>query len=351
MSKYFTLKSGKKVGSYVPCFVVAEIGNNHQGRFELAAEMIKEASRAGVDAVKFQKRDIPSLLTKQMYEEPYEGPNSFGSTYGKHREFLELSIAEFAKLKHIAEEEGLVFFASVWDPKSLEDVLSLDVEIIKICSADLVNIPLLRKAAATGRLLFLSTGMSSVEEIDIAVNEIMMFHDRLILLHCNSSYPCREEHISLPVIDFLSKRYGVPVGYSGHEKGIAPSLAAVALGACVIERHFTLDKSLPGTDHKASLTPSELAELVKGVREIEAALKIKEKKIFEEEKKVAKKLRKSIVAARDLKRDSILTEDDISVKSPGNGISPIYWDKVLGMVLREDVKKDTLLRWDILGDQ
>jgi sialic acid synthase SpsE len=345
MNEYFTLSCGREIGNNKECFIVAEIGNNHQGRFDLAAVMIEEAAKAGADAVKFQKRDIPSLLTSYMYNQPYKSPDSFGPTYGKHREALELSIEDFSRLKEIAEQKGLIFFSSVWDEKSLHEVNSLGVEIIKICSADLVNIPLLRKAASLSKIIFLSTGMSTIEEIDVAVEEISSLNDKLILLHCNSSYPCDEEQIALPVISFLSKRYKVPVGYSGHEVSIAPSVAAVALGACVVERHFTLDKSLCGTDHKVSLTPLEFKELVKGIREVERAIKVKEKRVFDEEKKVALKLRKSIVAKRDLRKGTILTEEDITVKSPGTGISPIYWDKIIGRELKQDIQKDELLTW------
>ncbi len=346
MSNYFVLSSGREIGVSRPCFIVAEIGNNHQGRFELAARMIEEAASIGVDAVKFQKRHIPSLLNEQMYNMPYKGRESFGDTYGEHRKALELSIEEFARLKTIAEERGLVFFASVWDEKSLEEVDSLGVEIIKIPSADLVNIPLLRKAALLHKLIILSTGMSTLEEIDVAVNEVMLCHDKLILMHCNSSYPCREEEIALPVIPLLAKRYGVVVGYSGHEKGIAPSIGAVSLGACVVERHLTLNREYCGTDHKASLTPREFKMLVEGIREVEKAMAVKEKRVFDSEKQVSLKLRKSIVAAKHLSPGHVLEEGDIVAKSPGYGISPIHWDEMFGKIIQRELKKDDVIMWE-----
>jgi sialic acid synthase SpsE len=340
---YIQLQSGRKIGTGNPCFIVAEIGNNHQGDFELARKMIATAARAGVDAVKFQKRNIRAMMTKDLMNSPYTGANSFGPTYGEHRKALELSIDEFARLKEIAENEGLIFFASVWDEVSLKEIKSIGVEIIKIPSADLVNVPLLRKAAAFNIPIFLSTGMSTWEEIDRAVKEIKSYHTQLVLLHCNSSYPCPNEEISLPLMRLLKQRYRLPVGYSGHEKGIAASLAAVALGACVVERHFTFDKALPGTDHQVSLTPDKLKELVKGIREIEKAMQRKEKKVFPAEKESAKKLRKSIVAAREIKAGSVLSEQDIAVKSPGVGLSPLFWDNVIGQRVKVDLKEDDLL--------
>ncbi len=348
MKKKLNLAKGKSIGIGEPCFVIAEIGNNHQGSFELAQKLIEEAAKAGADAVKFQKRHIPSLLTSTLYNAPYNGPNSFGKTYGEHREALELSVEEFKKLKDFAEDLGLVFFASVWDEVSLMQMVDIGVEIIKISSADLVNIPLLRKAASTQKIIFLSTGMSSLEEIDRAVSEIKAQNPKLVLFHCNSSYPCKDEQIALSVINVLQQRYNTLVGYSGHEKGIGPSIASVALGACAVERHFTLDKSLPGTDHKVSLLPEEFRLMVKSIREVEKAIKVKEKRVYPEELKNKEKLRKSIVAATDISEGDVITEENITVKSPGIGLSPIYWDDVIGKRAKRSFKKDEFIQFEDL---
>ena len=344
-----TLRSGVKIGPGHPCFIVAEVGNNHQGEFELAKRMIEEAAKAGVQAVKFQKRDVEALLTRAGREAAYTGRNSFGATYGEHREALELSMEQMADLKAYTESLGLVFFASCWDEPSLRGILELDVELLKICSADLVNVPLLRRSAEAGVPIILSTGMSAFEDIDIAMAELRRSHDEIILLHCNSTYPCPEECIGLPVMDSLRERYGVPVGYSGHERGIAPSVASVALGACVVERHFTLDKTMKGTDHQASLEPAELAQMVSMIREVERAVVIKGKKVFPEEQGAAKKLRKSIVFSRDLPAGHVLTEADLTTRSPWVGISPVHWDEVLGATLKRPVKHEEPLQWDILS--
>lgn len=342
------LRSGRKIGHDQPCFIVAEIGNNHQGEYDLAVQMIDIAAEIGVDAVKFQKRDTQALLTAEGAAAPYTGPNSFGPTYGEHRDALELDIFQMVELKKYAEAKGLIFFASAWDSISLNQIGGLGVELLKICSADLVNVPTLRQSAAMNLPIIMSTGMSTLDEIDFAVRTLAEYHEQIVLLHCNGSYPSHDEELSLPVMHTLKKRYGFPVGYSGHERGLGPSVGAVALGACVVERHFTLDKNMRGTDHKASLEPSEFESLVRMIREVEKAVKYKEKFVFPSEKAASNKLRKSIVAAVDLKAGQVLGNGDLTVKSPGTGISPLKWDEVRGSVLTTDLPKDTMLSWDML---
>lgn len=343
-----TLASGRRIGPGAPCFVVAEIGNNHQGELSLAKEMVHAAAEAGVDGVKFQKRDMEALLTRAGREAPYTGTNSFGATYGEHRLALELSVEQMAELKDLSESLGMVFFASAWDLPSVRQILDMDVELMKICSADLVNVPLVRMVAESGLPTILSTGMSSFEDIDVAVSEFTRVNPHLVLLHCNSTYPCPEERIALPVIESLRYRYGLPVGYSGHERGIAPSVASVALGACVVERHFTLDKEMKGTDHKASLTPDEFAMMTSMIREVEAATAAKGKKVCPEEQSAAKKLRKCIVFSRDLPAGHVLSEADLTTRSPWVGVSPVHWDEVLGARLDRAVKHEEPLQWDMV---
>ncbi len=344
-----TLRSGVIIGQGHPCFIVAEIGNNHQGEFDIAKQMIAEAAAAGVHGVKFQKRDMDALLTREGRAAPYTGCNSFGPTYGEHRNALELSIEQMAELKEYSEAQGLVFFASAWDNPSLKQVLDMDVELLKICSADLVNVPLVRKYAASKIPIILSTGMSSLEDIDVALAEIRAYHDDVVLLHCNSSYPCPEEQIGLPVMEGLRERYGLPIGYSGHEQGLGPSVGSVALGACMVERHFTLDKSLKGTDHQASLEPAELAQMVTMIGEVEKAMIVKGKKVFAEEQAAAKKLRKCIVFSRDLPAGHVLTEADLTTRSPRVGVSPVHWDEVIGGTVNRSVKHEEPVQWETLS--
>lgn len=344
-----TLRSGRAIGRGLPCFIVAEVGNNHQGSLSLARSMVEEAARAGADAVKFQKRSTATLLTEAGMLAPYSGPNSFGATYGEHREALELSMHDMAELKALAESLGMVFFASAWDMDSLESMHTLRPELIKISSADLVNTPYLRRCGEMNTPVVLSTGMSSLAQTDRAVAELRRYHDNIIVLHCNSSYPCPEDQICLPVMHSLRTRYGLPTGYSGHERGIAPTLAAVALGAVLVERHITLDRTMRGTDHQVSLEPAQLAELVRMIREVESAMAGTEKRIFPGEAEAARKLRKSIVAARDLPAGTVVTEADLAVKSPGTGLGPDAWDSVIGNTLTRTVTKDEQILPEMLA--
>lgn len=344
-----TLASGRAIGPGHPCFLVAEIGNNHQGDEATAREMIDRAAAAGADAVKFQKRDTAALLTLAGRSAPYGGANSFGSTYGEHRDALELPLDALARLKDHAQVLGLTFFASAWDAPSMDGLAGLGVELVKIASADLPTLPLLRRAAALGVPVALSTGMSTWEEIAAATAVLEAADARYLLLHCNSSYPCPEGDVALPVLAELARRHGVPVGYSGHETGLAPSLGAVALGACMVERHFTLDRSLPGTDHRASLTPQDFGELARMVRELERAMRGSDKIVTPAERATAAKLRKSVVAARDLPAGTVLTEDDLTVKCPGTGVSPLHWDALLGRPLIRALVQDEQLRHDDVG--
>lgn len=348
MKNAVTLPSGKNIGHDHPVFIVAEIGNNHQGDLDTALEMVRHAARCGVDAVKMQKRNSRVLLTKEGYAAPYRGPNSFGLTYGEHRDALELNVEEMSRVKALAEELGLVFFASAWDSASMRQMAELGLELIKIPSADMGCIPLLRQVAGLGVPVVLSTGMNGLPEIDTAVAALRSFHDDIVILHCNSTYPCPDDLIGLPVIQHLRRRYKLPVGYSGHERGLGPSVAAAALGACVIERHFTLDKSQQGTDHKASLEPPELAALTHMVREVERAMELKEKQVCPSEIATAKKLRKSIVFARDLPAGHVLTESDLTVKCPGTGLSPLFWNDVLGSTLKTRVRREEMLAWEAI---
>lgn len=343
------LRYGRSIGPGCPAFLVAEIGNNHQGSLETAKAMVRAAAASGASAVKFQKRDLGALFTKAGLDAPYGGRHSFGDTYGRHRAALELSGEALAALKALAESLDLAFFASAWDAPSLRLLVSLGVELLKIPSADLVNLPLLRLAGATGLPLIVSTGMSVLAEVDAAVTELRRFHDRIVLMHCNSSYPCPDDQIGLPVLDILRRRYGLPVGYSGHERGLGPTIASVAFGPAVIERHFTLDRDLPGTDHQASLTPSEFAAMATMVREAEAAMRVTRKRVFPAEAAAAAKLRKSLVFARDLPAGHVLGPEDLAAKCPGTGLSPVLGEAVAGCRLLAKVRQDEPVSWDLLA--
>jgi sialic acid synthase SpsE len=331
------------VGDGQPCFVIAEGGVNHNGNPRLADELVRIAANCQADAVKFQKRTIHELLTRAALDKPYVNPNSLGATYGEHRLKLELSDADWYRLRDLATQLGLEFMGSAWDRGSADLLDVLDSPAIKTPSAVLTDLDLLEYIARKGRPMIVSTGMSTLEEVDRAVERILRFTNALILLQCTSAYPSEFADINLRVMDTYSKRYGVLVGYSGHERGIAVSEAAATLGACVVERHFTKDRTLPGPDHAASLEPVGLEKLVRDIRHIEAALGSRDKSVAASELSVRVRLGKSVVAARHISAGSILQQEMLTAKAPGDGISPNYLGRLIGRVAAVDVEADTLL--------
>jgi sialic acid synthase SpsE len=339
------------VGPGQPVFVIAEIGLNHNGDPDLAAKLVRTAAEAGVDAVKFQKRDTHALLTKAQYDAPYEAWYSYGHTYGEHREALELSPETLAGLRDLATELGVVFFASAWDRPSVDVCEDLEIPVYKVASADVTNTPLLERIADTKKPVIVSTGMSTEDEVAAAVDVLRGGGCDVILLHCVSTYPAEFEEINLATLPWLAERFDCPVGYSGHERGIAVSAAAVALGACVVERHFTLDRASKGPDHAASLEPPGLAKLVRDVRAIERAMGTPGLVIVERERAVRQKLGKSLVAGRDLAAGTVLGEGDLVAKSPGDGVSPVHYRELLGRTLCKSLDADAPLSMDALASE
>jgi sialic acid synthase len=272
------------------CYVIAEIGQNHQGELSIAKELIRTAKLCGADAVKSQKRDVRLLLTQEEYDRPYDSAHSFGKTYGEHRERLELSEAEWQELFDYAQELEIDLFASPWDVNSAALLDRLGAPLFKVASASLTNMPLLQQLVATRKPIILSTGMSTLEEIDRAV-ECLRDASDLVLLQCTSAYPASFAAINLRAMETLRERYQLCVGLSGHHKGIAVDAAAIALGARVIERHFTLDRTWRGSDHAASLEPAGLSKLVRDIRAVEQALGDGKKRLQECELSARAKLR------------------------------------------------------------
>jgi len=345
------VKIGKRyMGEGQPVFVVAEIGINHNGSFELAKRLIKEAKLAKADAVKFQKRNPEEILIKEWLERPYNSPNAYGRTYGEHRKKLELSGEEYYKLKKYADDLGILFFASVWDFSSADFMEKLGVAAYKIPSADVINLPLLEYVAKKDRPILLSTGMSTLEEIDEAVKTILKYNSRLIIFHCVSLYPCPDDKIDLNFMNILKQRYKpLPIGYSGHEIGYLPTLTAVAMGTPIVERHFTLNKKMKGSDHAASLEPKELKELIEKIKTVEKIRGEAKKIIYEELKPIREKLAKSIVSKKDIPKGTVITEEMFSIKGPGSGIKPSLIREVIGRVAQVDIEKDKLIPSEALN--
>jgi sialic acid synthase SpsE len=255
-----------------------------------------------------------------------------------------LSAADLAKLQELAESLNVVFFASAWDLPSVDVCEDLGVPVYKIASADVTNVPLLERLAQTGKPLIMSTGMSTEDELETAVATIRRHHDDLVLLHCVSTYPSEFDEINLATIPWLRERFRCPVGYSGHERGIAVSSAAVAIGACSVERHFTLDRAMKGPDHAASLEPPGLMKLVRDIRAIERARGSARTAPVDRELAVRAKLGKSLVAARDLPAGHAVTAADLVAKSPGTGLAPSEIHSLVGRVLERDVRADEAIK-------
>jgi N-acetylneuraminate synthase len=287
---------GKTVGVGFPTYVVAEIGINHNGSLELAQRLIDAAVLAGCDAVKLQKRTVDVVYSAEELAKPRESP--FGTTNGDLKRALELDSASYASIAAYCAERRIAWFASCWDQMSVDFVEQFDPPCYKIASASLTDDALLRHTRQTDKPVVLSTGMSTLAQIDRAVG--ILGTSNLVLMHTTSTYPASVEHLNLRVLHTLAERYGVPVGYSGHEVGLAPTIAAVAMGACLVERHITLDRAMWGSDQAASVEPQGFARLVRDIRAVERAMGDGVKRVVDAEKTVLKKLRRVDATAQPI---------------------------------------------------
>ena len=283
------IKIGNRmIGEGYPCWIVAEIGINHNGEINLAKKLISAAKEAGCDAVKFQKRTIEVIYSAEELAMPRENP--FGATNGDLKRGLEFGQEEYKIIDQACREEGILWYASCWDEASVDFIESFGPPCYKIASASLTDDHLLKHHRSTGRTLIISTGMSTLEQIDHAVE--VLGSENLVLLHCTSTYPSKPEELNLKAMAKLKERYDVPIGYSGHEVGLATSIAAATLGACMIERHITLDRSMWGSDQAASVEPQGFARMARDIRVIETAMGDGEKVVYESELPIIKKLRR-----------------------------------------------------------
>jgi sialic acid synthase len=333
---------GVHVGDDSECYLIAEIGHNHQGSVEQAKAMLTVAKDCGVNAVKVQKRSNRTLFTREFFEQPYDNEFSFGPTYGEHREALEFGRDEYVELQRYAREIGITFFATPFDLESADFLAELDMPAYKLASADLVNTPLLRHVASFGKPMLISTGGATMEDIDRAVEAITPVNEQLCILQCTASYPCETEDLNLRVITALRDRYPrFVIGLSDHQNGISMALVAYMLGARVIEKHFTLNHAWKGTDHAFSLMPEGLRKLVRDLRRVPVALGDGVKRPLPIEEKPLEKMGKKLVAARDLEQGHLLAPSDIAIKSPADGGLPPYeLDRVVGLRLRRTLRHE-----------
>ena len=323
------------------CYVVAEVGHNHQGSVEKARELFRAAKECGVNAVKLQKRENASLYTKALYDQVYDNEHSFGATYGAHREALEFGRGEYAELKAYAAELGVTFFATAFDFESADFLASLDMPAYKLASGDLKNIPLLKHVARIGKPLIVSTGGGAMEDVRRAYDEVMSLNQQLCLLQCTASYPVEPEHMNLQVITKYRELFPeIVIGLSDHQNGIAMADVAYLLGARVIEKHFTLNRAWKGSDHAYSLEPVGMRKLVRDLRRVRVALGDGVKQPLPCETKPLFKMGKKLVVASDLPAGHVLTRSDIAIKSPNDGLPPSELDRIIGRALRRPLRAD-----------
>jgi len=331
------------------CYVIAEIGNNHQGDIEKAKEMFRVAKNCDADAVKLQKRDNRSLFTREMYDSPYANENSYGDTYGEHREALEFGREEFVELKQYAEELDITLFATAFDFNSADFLAELEMPFYKIASADLKNTPLLRHVARIGKPMIVSTGGATMEDVDRAYEAITPINQQLCILQCTASYPAQVEDLHLRVLETYRDRFpDAVVGLSDHQDGIAMSLLAYALGARVFEKHFTLHHTWKGTDHAFSLEPTGMRKMVRDLRRAGEALGDGVKRQLQCEVKPMFKMSKKLVAAGNLPVGHVLSTEDIAIKSPSDGLPPYQLDDLIGKRLSAPLAKDDTILWEHL---
>lgn len=330
-----------RIADDADCFVIAEIGHNHQGDVAKAKELFREAKAAGVQAVKLQKRDNRSLFTRDYFDRPYDNENSFGPTYGLHREALEFDADEYGELQRYAKELGLLFFATAFDEKSAEFLARLDVPAFKIASGDIRNIPLLERVAEFGRPMIVSTGTATMEDVCRAHAAVTRKNQQVAILQCTATYPAPFEVLDLAVIRTFREAFpDTVIGFSGHDNGIAMALVAYVLGARVIEKHFTLNRAMKGTDHAFSLEPTGMRKLVRDLRRARIAIGDGTKRVHPGEVGATLKMGKKLVAARALPAGHVLRREDIAIKTPGDGIAPFELPRVLGRALRKAVDAD-----------
>lgn len=328
--------------------IIAEAGVNHNGSLDIAKQLIDKAVEAGVDIIKFQTFKSEKLVSKAAKQAEYQQRN-----IGKKDESqlamlkkLELSPSDHEELMDYCREKGIRFFSTAFDMDSIEYLHSLNLGLWKIPSGEITNYPYLRKIAQYHEPIILSTGMCELSDIEVTLKVLVGFgvkKEQITILHCNTEYPTPYSDVNLRAMLEIRDRFGVQVGYSDHTQGIEVPIAAVALGASVIEKHFTLDKNMEGPDHKASLEPDELKAMVCAIRNVEQTLGSGHKTISESERKNIEIARKSIVAACPIKKGELFTEENLTVKRPGNGISPMRWSEVIGKTAAKDFEEEEMI--------
>ena len=341
---------GREVGEGRPCFIIAEAGVNHNGDPELARRLIDAAAEAGADAVKFQTFKAERLMIPSAPKAAYQkAVTGAGESQREMIRKLELAPEVFRSLRDHCGKKGVLFLSTPFDEESADLLDGLGVPAFKIPSGEVTNLPFLEYLAKKGKPLILSTGMADEKELSRAVESIHAAgNPPLVLLQCTSAYPADPADVNLRAMRTMSHLFGVPAGYSDHTLGIEVALAAVAMGACVVEKHFTLDRSLPGPDHQASAEPAELAALVRGIRKVEAAMGDGRKAPAASEADTAAVARKSLVASVDIPAGAVLTAAMLTAMRPGTGIPPAEVGRVVGRKATRRIQKGEMISWEVV---
>jgi N-acetylneuraminate synthase/sialic acid synthase len=343
--------NGYHINDESDCYVIAEIGHNHQGNLETAKDLFRLAKECGANAVKLQKRDNRTLYTRELYNKPYDHENSFGATYGEHREALEFGLEEYRELRRYAQEIGITFFATAFDFPSADFLAELDMPAFKIGSGDLTNIPLLKYVASFQKPMLVSTGGGTIEDVQRAYDAIMPINSQLCIMQCTSGYPSIPEELNLRVITTYRQRFpDIVIGLSSHYNGYTLDLLGYVMGARIIEKHFTLNRAMKGTDHAFSLERSGLRRLVRDLRRARVALGDGIKRPYPSEAAALYKMGKKLVAARHLPAGHVLTREDIAIKSPNDGLPPCELDNVIGKVTLRPLREDENILFEDLTD-
>lgn len=342
--------AGKWIGSGHPCFIIAEAGVNHNGDLNLAKQLIDIAVEAGADAVKFQTFHADNVVTRTAEKAEYQKTTTASdeSQYDMIKK-LELPDDAFRELSDYATAKGIIFLSTPFDERSVDLLDDIGVPAFKIPSGEITNFPLLKKVAEKHRPIILSTGMATLGEVEEAFQFLKENgSEDIVLLHCTTSYPAPIESVNLRAMDTLRCAFQVPVGYSDHTEGITIPIAAAAMRARVIEKHFTIDKTLPGPDHLASLEPNELQAMVTAIRDLESALGNGHKKPNEIEEEIKIIARRSIVANMDINKGDLIKADMVTIKRPGIGIEPKYYESLIYMKAKRAIKKDQAITWEMV---
>ena len=351
MTRELTI-DGVRIADDTDCYVIAEIGHNHQGEIEKCKDLFRAAKEAGANAVKLQKRDNRTLFTRSMYDSAYNSENAYGRTYGEHREALEFGRDQYKVLQKFAKEIGVTFFSTAFDHNSADFLAELNMPAYKVASGDIINTPLLKHVAKIGKPMVVSTGGATIEDVRRAYDAIMPINKQLCIMQCTAGYPPEFEELNLRVIETYRNMFpDIVIGFSSHDNGIAMALIGYMLGSRMVEKHFTINRAWKGSDQAFSLERDGMRRMVRDLKRARISLGDGVKRVYPSEKKPLEKMAKKIVAARDLPAGHVLRREDLALKSPNDGLPPYEMDNLIGKRLLVPLKVDANLAFDQVAAQ